>query len=300
MLSLHRLWILRQVDAHGGVGSAAAALGYTPSAVSQQLRALERETGVALVEKHGRGIRLSPAGRSVLPHVEAALLALARAEAELASQRAVVAGTVRLGVFPTFARALLPGILGALRDRHSRLVVDVQQEEPTEGLRALEAGARDVVVVYAYDLVAPAATGVNMYELFTEPILLVSSATSAAVGEDAESGPVELSSLADAPWILPPAGTACHDMVVRACGRAGFEPRSVGRTGDFDVVCALAAAGHGVGLVPALGLDSRIEGLAAAPTVAPLARRVFAATRPGNREHPHIAAVLAALGDATA
>ena len=81
---------------------------------------------------------------------------------------------------------------------------------------------------------------------------------------------------------------------------AGFEPRSVGRTGDFDVVCALAAAGHGVGLVPALGLDSRIEGLAAAPTVAPLARRVFAATRPGNSEHPHIAAVLAALGDATA
>jgi DNA-binding transcriptional LysR family regulator len=110
--------------------------------------------------------------------------------------------------------------------------------------------------------------------------------------------PVDLASLAKAPWILPPPGTSCHDMVVRACARAGFEPRGVGHCGDFGVVCALAAAGHGVGLVPGLGVTPRLDGLAAAPTAPPLARRVFAAVRPGTGRHPHIAATLQALREA--
>jgi DNA-binding transcriptional LysR family regulator len=306
MMSMHRLWLLRQIDVHGGVSAAAAAVGYTPSAVSQQVRLLEREAGVPLTEKVGRGVRLTAAGKALLPHVDALLTSLEQAEAAVARHRHTVAGTVRLGAFQTFARSRVPQAIRSLRDRHPDLTVQVHEAEPEVSLHALDAGTLDVVVAFDYDLVAPATrpAGVRV-DLIVEPVHLVGSIASVVAvpgdhsGGDHDPAPVALGTLAEARWILPPTGTACHDMVVRACARAGFEPEPVARSSDFGVVCALAAAGHGVGLVPALGIDRRHNGLAVVPTNPLLTRTVFVATRAGSDDHPHVAALVATLRDGT-
>src|SRR5262249_60778420 len=114
MLDTRRLLVLREVAAHGSVSGAAEALGYTPSAVSQQLGALEREAGSVLVERSGRGIRLTETARALLPHAHDVLAALERADATLARAAEELTGTVRLASFPTAARALLPRTLAEL------------------------------------------------------------------------------------------------------------------------------------------------------------------------------------------
>src|ERR1700754_2637347 len=154
MLDTRRLLVLREVAAHGSVSGADAALGYTPDAVSQQLGALERETGRALVERHGRGIRLTDAAQALPPHAHDVLAALERANAALVSTATELTGTVRLASFPTATRALLPARLAALRARHPQLRVDLSELEPHESLPALALGRIDVAVAHEYDLVA--------------------------------------------------------------------------------------------------------------------------------------------------
>src|ERR1700742_738843 len=152
MLDARRLLVLREVAAHGSVSGAADARGSTPSAVSQQLAALERETGSALIERSGRGIRLTEQARLLLPHAHDVLAALERAGAALA--RTALVGTVRLASFPTATRALLPAPLAALRARHPNLRVDLTELEPHESLPALALGRIDVAVAHEYDLTA--------------------------------------------------------------------------------------------------------------------------------------------------
>ena len=134
MLDTRRLLVLREVAAHGSVSGAADALGYTPSAVSQQLGQLERETGRTLVERHGRGIRLTEAAHQLLPHAHDVLAALERADAALVEAATELTGTVRLASFPTATRALLPAKLVSLREQHPRLRVDLSELEPHESL----------------------------------------------------------------------------------------------------------------------------------------------------------------------
>src|ERR1700744_1120474 len=152
MLDARRLLVLREVAAHGSVSGAADALGYTPSAGSQQLAALERETGSALIERSGRGIRLTEQARLLLPHAHDVLAALERADAALA--RTDLVGSVRLASFPTATRALLPGPLASLRTRHPQLRVDLTELEPHESLPALAVGKIDIAVAHEYDLIA--------------------------------------------------------------------------------------------------------------------------------------------------
>ena len=280
MLDARRLLVLREVAATGSVSGAAEALGYTPSAVSQQLNALERETGSALLERHGRGIRLTDAARRLLPHAHAVLAALERAGAALAVAPGELQGTVRLASFPTATRALLPAVLRTLRARHPRLRVELLELEPHESLPALALGRVDVAVAHEYDLVArDGARELRRSELLREPVLLASREPA--------------SRLADGDWILPPADTSCGEMVRRACRAAGFEPRAVAETGDFSVACALAAAGVGYALVPELGACPGPRFTALDP---PLERRVFVAARAGSEGHPLVDAVYAATG----
>src|SRR5690349_8525696 len=173
MLDTRRLLVLREVAAHGSVSGAADALGYTPSAVSQQLGALERETGRVLVERHGRGIRLTDAAHLLLPHAHDVLAALERANAALVETARELTGTVRLASFPTATRALLPRKLAALRTRHPQLRVDLTELEPHESLPALALGRIDVAVAHEYDLTArDAARDLRRAELLREPVLI--------------------------------------------------------------------------------------------------------------------------------
>jgi DNA-binding transcriptional LysR family regulator len=288
MLDTRRLLVLREVAAHGSVSGAAEALGYTPSAVSQQLGALERETGRTLVERQGRGIRLTDAARMLLPHAHDVLAALERADAALVASASELTGSVRLASFPTATRTLLPVKLAALRERHPQLRVDLTELEPHESLPALALGRIDVAVAHEYDLVArDAARDLRRAELLREPVLLA---------ENRGPGPLSarLVDYAQRDWIVPPASTACGELVRRACRAAGFEPRVVAETGDFSVACSLAAAGVGVALVPRLGVQD-FDDLVLRSLLPALERRIFVAARSGSDDHPLIRAVVDAI-----
>ena len=211
--------------------------------------ALERETGRTLIERQGRGIRLTDAAHRLLPHAHEVLAALERANAALVETATELTGTVRLASFPTATRALLPRKLAALRTRHPRLRVDLTELEPRDSLPALALGRIDVAIAHEYDLTArDAARDLRRAHLLTEPVLLATNLKG--------SDPFMLAEFAGHDWIVPPASTACGELVRRACRAAGFEPRIVAETGDFGVACSLAAAGVGVALVPRLGAVS--------------------------------------------
>jgi DNA-binding transcriptional LysR family regulator len=285
MLDVRRLRLLREVALRGSVTRAADALSYTPSAISQQLAVLERECGIALVEREGRGIRLTEPAHGLVSRTERILEELEHARADLERWAADVTGTIRIAAFPTASRSLLPGALVALRETHPGLEPALVEAEPEESLSAVGLGTVDVAVAHEYHLFPDRDTqALHRVELLTDPLYLVS---------EAGSEPVRLADFADRRWILPPPDTACGRLVERACGLAGFEPRPLATTYDFAVACALAAAGHGVALVPELGL---VPGAAASPvTDVPVRRRIFAAVRAGAERRPAVAAVLSAL-----
>jgi DNA-binding transcriptional LysR family regulator len=291
MLDTRRLLVLREVAAHGSVSGAAEALGYTPSAVSQQLAALEREAGRALIERRGRGIALTETARLLLPHAHDVLAALERADATLAQTASELTGTVRLASFPTATRALLPRAFASLRETHPRLRVELSELEPHESLPALALGRVDVAVAHEYDLVGrDAARELRRAEILREPLLLA---------ERGDAGDrARLADYAARDWIAPPASTSCGELVRRACRAAGFEPRIVADTGDFSVACSLAAAGVGVALVPRLGAYAA-GGVSLRELDPPLERRVFVASRAGSEEHPLIRAVVEGISSRT-
>ncbi|MFD7728987.1 LysR substrate-binding domain-containing protein [Kitasatospora phosalacinea] len=286
MLDVRRLRLLRELAHHGTIAAVAEALAFSPSAVSQQLSVLEREAGVPLLERTGRRVALTPAGRNLVRHTEAVLELLERADAELAHARRGLAGPLRIGAFPSAVRALVPAALAELSSRHPELEAMVSEVDPAAVAGALRAGELDVALVHEYDLVPGepedgiALTG----PVFAEPLYLAARSAGALAGHR------------DSPWIVSPAGTLCHAMVQRVCQSAGFGPRVRHRVDDFAAQLALVAAGQGVALVPHLGIDRCPPGVVL--TRLPLYRRTRTAFRAGSAAHPAVAAFSAALHSA--
>jgi DNA-binding transcriptional LysR family regulator len=292
MLDVRRLRLLRELARRGTIAAVADALAYTPSAVSQQLAVLEREAGVPLLERTGRRVVLTPAGESLVEHADAIVERLERADAELAGVREGLGGPLRIGMFPSAGRTIVPAALTELERAHPRLqpmVTVVDAGRVGDGLRA---GELDVALVHDYDFVpaTPDAT-VDTVPLLTEPMYL-------AFGGDgpdpAGSSLAELlASWREASWITARPGTTGHAMVVRACEAAGFPPRIRHHVNEFSAVLSFVEAGQGVSLVPELAV-------AGAPgavrlTRLPLHRRSYVACRRGAGRHPAVAAFIAAL-----
>ena len=291
MLGVWRLQLLREVGRRGTIRAAAEALSITPSAVSQQLRILEAEAGVPLLEPVGRRIRLTAAGQMLVRHADTITSAIDAAEAELAASRTEITGSLRIAAFPTAARAVLPGAIAQLGRDHPRLVVTLRDLETDESLAALRLDEVDLAVVDEYDdatrIVEPA---IELVVLSDDPLFV---AIPGAPGPAA--GPVALRTLADAAWIMDTETSNIRGAVERACARAGFEPqvRSVCR--DYSVIIALVEAGLGVAILPGLALRDRRVRARIAPLAPAMSRRVLVAVKPGRRAHPAIAATLAAL-----
>lgn len=286
MLDVRRLRLLRELSLRGTITAVARALAFTPSAVSQQLSALEREAGLPLLERTGRRVTLTPAGQRLVRHAEAVLERLEQASAELVDARRGLAGPLRIGTFPTAARAIVPAALTALAHRHPGLEPMVSEIDPAGVAHALRAGELDVALIHEYDFVpAPAEPGLTTEALCTESLYLASLA-GAPDGEG-------LSHWRDAPWITATPGTLCHAMTLRACHAAGFTPRIRHRVDEFATVLALVAAGQGVALVPQLGVvDPPPEVVL---TRLPIQRRTRIAFRSGADRHPAVAAIFEAL-----
>lgn len=265
----------------------------TPSAISQQMAVLEREAGTPLLERRGRGVRLTDAGIKLVANTERILAELERAEADLAAAARGVVGRVRVSAFPTAARALLVPALPDLRERYPNLRVSMVDLEPEEALPALKAAELDVVVTYEWGLLPQLSDpGLQREELFSEPVYLALPAAHRLAG----TGPVSLADLADEEWIVGRDSTSMLDLVVAATRRKGYEPRTDFHSMDFQVILAAVGHGLGVGLVPPLALIgtypsveiTRVSDLE-------LDRTIWANIRRGSRDNPGISAVLSAL-----
>jgi DNA-binding transcriptional LysR family regulator len=297
VIEARRLHILRAVADHRTVTAAAAALYLTPSAVSQQLTALEQETGHRLVERGARGVRLTPAGEILLGHTNAVLAQLERAEAELAAYSSGEAGTVTVAAFATGIGLVVGPALASLARTRPGIRVRVRDAEGDASLPMVLDRQVDVAVAVEYRG-APAAGDARLTHvpLYAEPFDAVVPTGHRLAGADR----VPLADLAKDPWIGPYPGNPCHDVVVLACESAGFQPDFDHSSDDFRAVVALASAGAGVAVVPRSALRGMdLTGVTVRPVegVAPT-RRVFAAVRRGSETHPLIRPVLAALGEA--
>ncbi|MDJ0379892.1 LysR family transcriptional regulator [Streptomyces sp. G-G2] len=317
MLDVRRLRLLCELARRGTIAAVAEALAFSPSAVSQQLSALEREAGVPLLERTGRRVRLTPAAHHLVGHAEAVLERLERAGADLAAARDGLAGALRVGAFPTATRAIVPAALVALARRHPALEPMVSETDPAAVAHALRAGDLDVALVHEYDFV-PAAEepGLDTEPLCREPMYLAEPAPpldgdgDGDSDSDGDSGvgavprvpaaPVRDLGAAlrihrDAPWIIATSGTLCHAMTVRACQAAGFTPRVRHQVDEFATVLALVAAGQGVAVVPRLGVAAAPGATGVRLTRLPMERRTKIAFRSGAADHPAVAAFAAAL-----
>jgi DNA-binding transcriptional LysR family regulator len=288
--------LLGELARLGTIAAVAQAQFCTPSAVSQQLAALEREAGVPLLQRSGRGVVLTPAGADLAERTGRVLELLEEASAALASARAELSGELRIGAFPTAVRTLLPAALVALGAAHPRLELHVTELDPAQAPAALHAGLLDVALVHEYDYVpAEPDPGLVTQPLLSEAVYLASAAQ-LAVPAGARLDPVRASRTL--PWIVGSPGTLCHLMAVRLCQAAGFTPRIRHYADDFAAVLTLVAAGQGVAVVPELALADCPAGVMLAALSA--TRRTLMACRSGAQTHPAIAACAAAVSAAAA
>ncbi|MGK8558768.1 LysR family transcriptional regulator [Nocardia gipuzkoensis] len=282
MLDVRKLRLLRELAHRETIAAVAEALAYTPSAVSQQLAALEREAGVPLLTRTGRRVTLTPAALALVEHTETILAVLEQATAELATTRTELTGTLRIGAFPTAVRTILASALVALSTAHPRLELRVTELDPALAPDALRAETLDVALVQEYDYVPVAADpALHSEPLFEEIVYL------------AARGTEPLADHRESPWIASTPGTLCHTMTVRACEAAGFNPRIRHHADDFGTVLALVAAGQGVALVPELGARECPAGVVLGPL--PTRRRTRLAYRRGTGNHPAVRAARVAL-----
>ena len=298
MLDVRKLLLLRELARRDTIAAVAEALCYTPSAVSQQLAALERDAGVPLLQRTGRRVSLTPAGAALAGQTEEILALLERAAAGLAAARTGLTGPLRIGAFPTAMRTILPAALVALGRDHPGLELMVTELDPAAVPDALRSGALDVALVHEYEFVpAPRDPALDTEPLLEEAIYLASARPAPMMDEDAAgeeaAGEDPVGRHRDSPWIMASPGTLCHTMAVRACQAAGFTPRIRHHADDFVTVLALVAAGQGVALVPQLGAIGPPPGVVL--TELPARRRTRIAYRNGTRHHPPVSACIAAI-----
>jgi DNA-binding transcriptional LysR family regulator len=293
MLDVRKLRVLRELSERGTIAATAEALSFTPSAISQQLSALERETGVELLAREGRRLALTDTARRLVARTDDVLAVLEAAEADLEASVGQVRGTLALAAFPTAAAALFPPVVARLRAEHPALEVRVEELEPHESLPALRLGEIDVALAHEYDSIPrrPDPTFAE-HSLLTDPLRVALPASHPHAG----APNVDFRDLAGERWIAGRPGTHCGIVVTTASRAAGFEPEIAAHASEFRTQLALVAAGLGVALVPGLAAAAcDAEGVVLVEPRPALNRRIFAAVRPGSGRRAAVAAVLAAL-----
>jgi DNA-binding transcriptional LysR family regulator len=276
MLNLDRLRALHAVSARGSIIAAAETLNVTTSAVSQQLAKLEAETGQTLLERHGRGVRLTDAATALVSRTHRVLSLLEEAEAELETRDAGVGGRITIAAFATAARGLVPQAIVALRRKYPQLALTFHEQEPHESIPKLVRRDVDLIVI-------------NDWE--NAPLALPEGLTKAPVFDDiadialpprhryAEAKSVKLNQLSGEEWIAWPGGSICHDFLLHALRKNGHEPRITHTAGEYATQLALVAAGLGACILPRLGRGPVPAGVSVVPTEPALRRHVYAAWR---------------------
>ncbi len=301
MLDLHRLRLLHELHARGTIAAVAGALQYTPSAVSQQLAVLEQEAGVELLERAGRGVRLTDAALVLVGHADALLERAELAQAELAAASGRVAGRGRIASFQSMALQLAIPAIQALARAAPELRCELVEAEPEQSLPALALGDVDLVLADEWPHQPHARpAGVDREELCRDPVCVVLPEDHPAARRHEQAVP--LAELAGEPWTTGHRGTAWEEMVNRTCRDLGaFDPDIRHRTNDAVVSLALVAQGEAVTLLPQLVRSERHQGVAVrAIAEGSVQRTIVAVTRSTDAKRPSVLALLTAVRAAAA
>lgn len=283
---VRRIQALLQVAERGTITAAAEALGYTPSAVSQQLASLEDQLGVPVLARRGRNVVLTDAGRLLLEHGSEALAALERAEAAIAELHGEPTGSVRIGSLASPAASIIPAALRALRDEYPRVEAEVVVHPLDRNVEELRLGSIDIAVEQRFDS-APHQhfDGFETVELLREPMVLLSPA----------SDPVtSIHDAAELDWVASPASSACGRETRRVAAEAGFALRARYETEEHHATVRIVAAGLAVALAPSLWLMNRPDDVHAV-VVPDTWRTIVALTRRASVARPAVDAAIAHL-----
>src|SRR3954452_20348328 len=287
MLDVTRLRVLDAVARHGSVTAAAKELSYSQPSVSHHLARLENATGAQLLQRVGRGVRLTPAGQLLADRAAEILGRIDAADAELSAHVGLTAGRVRLAGFSSAIASLVPAAVATLAERHPGLQISLIDAHPEDALELLRAGKVEVAIIFRYDESEPEPHGVRLHHLLDDPIYLLSPRR--------ERG---LTALRDATWI---AGCErCRSHLLSLCADEGFEPRIGYTSDDMVVIPALVAAGLGVATLPGLAVQAHRSAGVVATELPSSQRHVYAATYGEPPDPPATAPLLAAIADAAA
>ena len=282
MLNLVHLKVLAAVARHGSVTEAARDLHYSQPSVSHHLSRLEAATGAKLVQRIGRGIRLTPEGQMLANRATEILGRVDAAAREVAAQVGLRAGRVRLAANASVLSTIVPRASAALADAHPGLELIQIDRHPVEALEMLRRGEIDVAVVFRYADAPVEDEGYRLVHLGDDPIYLISQRPDDTLANHRDSA-----------WIG--GCDRCQDELVNACRQEGFTPRIASLSDDMVVVQALVAAGTGVATLPGLALQAHRRPDVHAAELTGLQRKVYAATYGDPPDPPAVAAVLAAL-----
>lgn len=294
MLDLRRLRLLCEFSRRGSIAATAAALGYTPSAVSQQLATLEREAGTALLDRTARSAELTDAGRRLVRRAEEILNLVEAAEAELSAESGIPSGRVVMTAFPTAAVAFAPAIARSLAD-HSQLTFVLRQSGTGAGLTQVQSGEADIALVddWTGTLADQAPATLKFFHLRHDPLVLVLPPWH-PMADPAE--PLDLQELRDEPWMAAPPGEPSRQAVDRLLESVGGAPSVAWEFEGLHTLVNLVARGIGIAAMPALAL----VGVGASVGVreipdSSLARQVYAVARASSVRRPAVAVALRAI-----
>ena len=280
MLDLTRLRVLAAIARTGSVTAAARDLHYSQPSVSHHIARLENESGAQLLQRVGRGIRLTEAGRVLADRAIEILGRLDAASAELDSYVGLGAGRLRIAAYTTAVVALLPRVAAALERDHPGIRLEIVDTHPPEALELLRAGEVEAAIVFGYDETADDPRGVRLELLRDDPTYLITV-----------DGPTRLRDHHDSTWVG--GCDRCREHLLQVCGREGFEPRIAFSTDDMVAAQALVAAGMGVATLPGLALGAHRNPAIQATEIAGEARHVYLATYGDPPDPPPIAALRA-------
>ena len=302
MLDLKRLRVLREVAHEGSFSAAGEKLGYTQSAVSQQIAALERETGSTLVERSARGVRLTDTGRALVEHSDGILARVAAAEDELEAIAGLRGGRLRLASFPTAGATLVPLAIAEFSRSHPGVELSLIEAEPEQAIPQLKAGELDVALIFEYSSLPHShyqseREDVERVHLLDDPMYVALPPGHPA----AKKRNLRLADLSGESWVQGDCNGSCGAMHIAACEAAGFEPRVAFQTEDYNVVQGLVAAGVAVSLIAELALANLRDDIVVRSLGrnAPI-RHVYAATLAGGYRSPATEAMLEVLERAAA
>jgi DNA-binding transcriptional LysR family regulator len=288
MLSLDRLRVLHAVATYGSVQSAAHALHVSPSAVSQQIAKLELEVDLVLVERNGRGVRLTDAASLLCERANEVLATMESIEGELDTFRSTVSGHIRISAFPTAARGLGPAMVRWLQSHHPSLHPVITEQEPDDAFVLLTQGEIDLVIAQDWDN-SPLAIPRSLSR-----VALFDDVADIAISEThrfARRRFVRLVDLVSEDWITWPSGELCHEWLKHSMRSLGHEPRIVHTAAEHATQLAFVGAGLGLAVIPRLGRGAVPDGVRMVRTDPALHRHVFLAWRTNASRRTAIAAV---------